>query len=144
MPTLYTGIEVHAPKQEVWQVLYQKEAWINWNTFLFDRDPTLPFKSNQVVRLSVWRSQPEEQTEFRPLVQVVQPEVCLSWVSEIPGFRGEYWFELQEIGVGRTKYIHREAFSGFLSRIFLPFIQQDEKRGMKRMARELKQYIEHF
>lgn len=144
MPTLYTEIEVNAPKQRVWQVLYHKETWSNWNTFLFDRDPTLPFKSNQVVRLSVWRSPSEEETEFQPLVKMVQPEVCLSWVSEIPGFRGEYWFELQEIGVRRTKYIHREAFSGWICRIFLPFIREDEKRGMNRMAQELKQYSEHF
>ncbi|EAW33889.1 SRPBCC domain-containing protein [Lyngbya sp. PCC 8106] len=144
MSTLYTEIEINASKQQVWRVLDQKEDWVTWNSFLFDRDSSLPFQVNQMVRLSVWRSPADQDTEFQAIVKVVQPQVCLSWVSEIPGFRGEYWFELQEIGVGRTKYIHREVFSGWLSRIFLPFICEDEKRGMERMARELKEYIEKF
>ncbi|ERT04817.1 polyketide cyclase / dehydrase and lipid transport family protein [Lyngbya aestuarii BL J] len=144
MSTLYTEIEINASKQQVWRVLDQKEEWRNWNSFLFDRDSSLPFQGNQMVRLSVWRSPADQDTEFQAIVKVVQPGVCLSWVSEIPGFRGEYWFELQDIGVNRTKYIHREEFSGWLSRIFLPFIREDEKRGMERMARELKRYIEKF
>jgi hypothetical protein len=144
MSTLYTEIEINASKQDVWRILYHKEEWRNWNSFLFDRDSSLPFQTNQMVRLSVWRSPADQDTEFQAIVKVVQPEVCLSWVSEIPGFRGEYWFELQDIGVDRTKYIHREEFSGWLSRIFLPFIREDEKRGMERMARELKRYLEKF
>jgi hypothetical protein len=53
-------------------------------------------------------------------------------------------FELQEIGVGRTKYVHKNHFSGILTRVFLPFIREDEKRGIQRMARELKRYVESF
>ncbi|WP_413160945.1 SRPBCC family protein [Capilliphycus salinus ALCB114379] len=144
MSTLYTEIEINADPQEVWRVLYHKENWVNWNSFLFDRDSSLGFEINKIVKLSVWRSPADEDTEFQSLVKVVQPPVCLSWVCEIPGFRGEYWFELQEIGVRRTKYIHREVFSGWLSRLFLPFIREDEKRGMERMARELKRYLEQY
>ncbi|MEA5500482.1 SRPBCC domain-containing protein [Limnoraphis robusta Tam1] len=142
MSTIYTEIEINASKQRVWQALYQKEDWVEWNSFLSDRDSSLPFEVNQILRLSVWRSPADEDTEFQAIVKVVQPAVCLSWVCEIPGFRGEYWFELQEIGEGRTKYIHREEFSGWISRVFLPFIREDEKRGMDRMARELKGYVE--
>jgi hypothetical protein len=53
-------------------------------------------------------------------------------------------FELQEIGVGRTKYIHKGNYSGILSRVFVPFIREDERRGIQRMARELKRYVENF
>ncbi|MGE5657282.1 MAG: SRPBCC domain-containing protein [Actinomycetota bacterium] len=142
MPSLHTEIEIDAPRQKVWRVLFHKEHWAEWNSFLCDRRPSVPFQPGQKVILSLWRSDDEEETEFQPRVTVVQPQVCLGWVSEIPGFRSEIIFELEEIGVGRTRYIHRENFSGWLTRVFLPFIREDEKRGMERMARELKRYVE--
>ncbi|HEY9707787.1 MAG TPA: SRPBCC domain-containing protein [Oculatellaceae cyanobacterium] len=144
MTSLYTEIDISAPKQQVWQVLFQKDRWKYWNTFLFDRDSEVPFMQGQEVFLSLRRLPHEEETEFEPLITRVQPNVCLSWISSIPGFRNEYVFELQEIGVGRTQYIHKNNYSGILTRVFLPFIREDEQRGIQRMARELKRYVEGF
>jgi hypothetical protein len=144
MASLYTEIDINAPKHKVWGVLLQKEQWKYWNTFLFDCDSNLPFQQGQEVSLSLRRLPKEEETEFEPLVTRIQPEVCLSWVSSIPGFRNEYVFELQEIGVGRTKYVHKNNYSGILTRVFLPFIREDELRGIQRMARELKRYVEGY
>ncbi|MBE9128780.1 MULTISPECIES: SRPBCC domain-containing protein [unclassified Coleofasciculus] len=144
MASLYTEIDINAPKQKVWQVLFQKERWKYWNTFLFDSDSKLPFQQGQELYLSLRRLPKDDETEFEPLVTQVLPGVCLRWVSSIPGFRNEYVFELQEIGVGRTKYVHQSNFSGVLTRLFLPFIRDDEHRGMQRMARELKRYVEQF
>lgn len=144
MASLYTEIDISAPKQQVWQVLFQKDRWKYWNTFLFDRDSEVPFLQGQEVFLSLRRLPHEEETEFEPLITRVQPNVCLSWISSIPGFRNEYVFELQEIGVGRTQYIHKNNYSGILTRVFLPFIREDEQRGIQRMARELKRYVEGF
>lgn len=144
MASLYTEVDINAPKHQVWQVLFQKDQWKHWNTFLFDCDSSVPFQKGQEVFLSLRRLPNEEETEFEPLVTRVQPNVCLSWVSSIPGFRNEYVFELQEIGVGRTKYVHKNNYSGILTRVFLPFIREDEQRGIQRMARELKRYVESF
>lgn len=144
MASFYAAIEINAPKQRVWQVLFHKERWQKWNTFLYDRDPDLPFEEGQEVLLSLRRLPEEEETEFEPIVTLVQPGACLSWVSAIPGFRNENVFELQEIGVGRTQYIHKDNYSGVLTRVFLPFIRQDQHQGMKRMARELKRYVERL
>lgn len=142
MPSLYAEIEINAPKYKVWQTLFRKEEWLKWNTFLYDCEPQHPFEQGEEVLLSLRRVPGEEETEFQPLITLIQPEVCLKWTSSIPGFHNEYEFELQEIGVNRTKYIHKEHFSGILTRVFLPFIRQDEQQGIKRMARELKRYVE--
>ncbi|NEP50883.1 MAG: SRPBCC domain-containing protein [Moorea sp. SIO3C2] len=144
MTSLYTDIDINVPRQKVWQILFHKQQWKYWNTFLFDCDSTLRFEQGKEVFLSLRRLPHEEETEFEPLVTQVQPGVCLSWVSSIPGFRSECVFDLQEIGVGRTKYIHKHSYSGILSRVFLPFIREDELRGLKRMAWELKRYAEGF
>ncbi|HAX89555.1 MAG TPA: hypothetical protein DCY91_25675 [Cyanobacteria bacterium UBA11370] len=144
MTSLYTEIDINAPKQRVWQVLFQKDQWKYWNTFLFDCDSRLRFEQGQEVSLSLRRLPNDEETEFEPLVTRIQPEMYLKWVSSIPGFRNEYVFELQEIGIGRTKYLHKSHFSGLLTRVFVPFIRDDEQRGMQRMARELKRYAERW
>ncbi|NEP61228.1 MAG: SRPBCC domain-containing protein, partial [Symploca sp. SIO2G7] len=106
MASFYTEIEINAPKHRVWQVLFQKDRWKYWNTFLFDCQSHVPFQQGKEVLLSLRRLPHEEETDFEALVTLVQPSVCLSWVSQIPGFRNEYVFELQEIGLRRTKYIH--------------------------------------
>lgn len=142
MASLYTEIEINAPKQRVWRALFQKDKWKHWNTFLFDCDSTQAFRQGQEVFLSLRRLPDEEETEFEPLVTLVKPDICLSWISSVPGFRNEYVFELQEIGVSRTKYVHKTHYSGMLTRIFLPFIREDERQGIQRMARELKRYVE--
>lgn len=144
MASLYTEIDINAPKQWVWQVLFQKDRWKHWNTFLYDCNSQVPFSQGREVFLSLRRLPYDEETDFKPLVTRVQPNISLAWVSSIPGFRNEYVFELQEIGVGRTKYVHRTHYSGILTRVFLPFIREDEQQGIKRMARELKRYVERL
>ena len=142
MVSIYTEIEINAPKDLVWQVLTNKSQWLYWNTFLFDSDPDRPLRQGEEVLLSLRRLPGEEEIEFQPLITLMQPAVCLRWFSAIPGLRNEYVFELQDIGAKRTKYIHYDRFSGVLRRLFLPFIRKDEHLGIKRMARELKYYVE--
>jgi hypothetical protein len=142
MPSLYTAIEIDAPKRAVWQALIQKDDWKYWNTYLYDCDPAQPLIEGKRVLLSIRRIAGETETEFEPIVTLVQPGLCLRWVSSIPGFVNETVFELQEIGRDRTQYIHQENFSGMLTRAILPFIRQDEQQGIKRMARELKRHVE--
>lgn len=142
MPSLYTEIEIHAPRAVVWQALIRKEDWLRWNTFLFDRTPTKPFAQGHAVLLSLRRVVGDEETEFEANVTLLQPDVCLHWVARAPGFKNEHSFELQDVGRGWTRYTHREQFSGLFTRLVWSMIRQDEQQGQKRMARELKSYVE--
>lgn len=144
MPSLYTKIEINAPRSAVWSALFNKQDWLKWNTFLYDLDPALPLAQGREVLLSLRRLPGEDETEFKPRIILLQPEVCLRWFYTAPGFNSEHVFELQDIGINRTQYIHRERISGALSRLFLPFIRQDEQQGLRRMAQELKHYVEQY
>jgi hypothetical protein len=143
MPSLYTEIEINSPRQAVWYLLFHKERWKYWNTFLYDCDPSKPFIQGEETLLALRRVPGEEEIEFQPLIILIQPGACLKWISTIPGFRNEHVFELQDLDRHRTKYVHRENFSGALSQVFLPFIRKDEQQGIRRMAWELKQYAEY-
>ena len=144
MPILYTEIAIAAARRRVWQTLSQKDRWLEWNTFLYDCSPHLPLVQGELVLLSARRVGGEAATEFEALVTLVQPQVCLKWVVQIPGFRHEQVFELQDIGPDRTQYIQQSYFSGPLCPLFLPFMRRDEQRGLDRMARQLKSYVESW
>lgn len=144
MPSLYTEIEIDAPKSVIWKAILEKDKWLKWNTFLYDRNPNLPFEQGRVVQLSLRRLREETETEFDPRITLLQPEFCLRWVSTAPGFRSEHSFELQEVDRHRTKYIHRESLSGMVTYFFLTFLRRDEQQGLRRMAWELKQYVEGY
>jgi hypothetical protein len=144
MPILYTEIVIHASRRRVWQALSQKNNWLYWNTFLYDCSPRQPLHQGEAVQLSVRRVEGDDETEFAAFVTLMQPPVCLKWVVQIPGFRHEQVFELQDLGRDRTQYIHQSHFSGPLCQLFLPFIRRDEHRGMQRMARQLKGYTENW
>lgn len=144
MPSLYAEITIDAPRAIVWQTLIRKENWLRWNTFLFDCNPDQPFQEGQTVLLSVRRMVGDDEIEFQPQVTLLQPTVCLQWVSTAPGFQNRHNFELQDVGVNRTKYRHQEHFSGVLTPVLLRFIRQDEQQGLRRMASELKRYVEYL
>lgn len=142
MPSFYTEIEINASRSLVWSALVCKQDWLRWNTFLYDLAPDRPFIKGQTTLLSMRRVGGDEETELQARVSLVQPNVCLKWSYSAPGFQSVHVFELQEIGIDRTKYTHQEKIAGVLSRVFIPFIRRDEQQGMKRMAWELKQYAE--
>ncbi|MBE9099291.1 SRPBCC domain-containing protein [Vacuolonema iberomarrocanum] len=142
MPSLYTDIEIRAPRRLVWQTLIRKEEWLRWNTYLYDLSPPQPLRENTAVRLSLRRAPRETETEIEPLVTLVQPGTSLQWIYSAPGFRSEHSFDLQDMGGDRTRYTHVVRFTGRLVTFFLPFVREDELQGMRRMAQELRRYVE--
>ncbi len=143
MPTLYAEIDINAPQSVVWDALIRKDQWRYWNTFLYDCDPGLTLARGNEIFLSMQRLEGDEETEFQPVITMMRSPYLMKWVSTIPGLRSEHVFELQETVPGRTRYIHRETFSGILSKVFLPFIRQDERQGLRRMAQQLKLHVEN-
>jgi hypothetical protein len=143
MPSFYSEVTINAPRFAVWDALVRKEEWHRWNTFLYDCDPNLMIQPGGEIFLALRRREGDDETEFQPRVVVVQTNRCLRWVARGPGFKSDHTFELEDIGPNRTKYIHQERISGLLSPVFLPFIRRDEKEGIRRMARQIKRYVEH-
>jgi hypothetical protein len=143
MPTLYAEIDINAPQSVVWEALTRKDQWRFWNTFLYDCDPSLQIARGGEIFLSMQRLEGDEETEFQPVITMLRPPYMMRWISTIPGLRCEHVFELRETVPGCTRYIHREIFSGVLSKVFLPFIRQDERQGLRRMSQQLKMHVEN-
>lgn len=143
MPTLYAEIDINAPQSVVWEALIRKDQWRFWNTFFYDCDPGLAIARGNEIFLAMQRLEGDEETELQPVITMLRAPYVMKWVSTIPGLRSEHVFELRETMPGRTHYIHRETFSGVLSKVFLPFIRQDERQGLRRMSQQLKMHVEN-
>ncbi len=142
MPTLYAEIDINAPQSMVWEALMRKDQWRYWNTFFYDCEPGIQIARGNELFLAMQRLEGDEETEFQPLITMLRPPSLMMWTASIPGLKTEHTFELQERMPGRTRYLHRETFSGILSKVFLPFIRQDERQGLRRMAQQLKIHVE--
>ncbi|MGF1535315.1 MAG: SRPBCC domain-containing protein [Elainellaceae cyanobacterium] len=145
MPCLHTTTDIRAERSQVWDALMDKRLWRRWNTFLYDRAPNVPLSLNASVKLAMQRVPQETKTQFEVRIVHLRPEVGLRWVAIAPGYRSEHQFELEDIGQtdgGYTRYHHQEIITGPMSRLIVPFIRQDELRGLRRMALELKRYVE--
>ena len=143
MPTLYAEIDINAPQTVVWEALMRKDQWRYWNTFFYDCEPGIQIARGNELFLAMQRLEGDEETEIQPLITMLRPPSLMKWTASIPGLKTEHTFELQERMPGRTRYLHRETFSGILSKVFLPFIRQDERQGLRRMAHQLKMHVEN-
>ena len=142
MPTIYTETIIYSPRQAVWEAIVYKDRWRFWNTFLYDCSPRVGFIPGRDVLLAVRRVPGDEPIEFRAKVQQVVEGYGIQWRAAIPGFVSEVSIELQDVGFDRTKYLYQEKISGIAGRFALSFIRDDQKRGMERMAQELRHYVD--
>lgn len=81
-----------------------------------------------------------------PTILRADPGRELRWRGSlpIPGlFQGEHVFELQPLGEDRTRFVHRERFSGLLvPLLWKKLLNVDTRAGFEAMNRALKQEAE--
>jgi hypothetical protein len=85
--------------------------------------------------------------EFKPDISYWHEKRQFAWVAKtgLPRiFDGEHFFELKDLGNGKTLLTNREEYRGVLSQIFrqLPMMKTAPE-GFKKMNLELKNYIEN-
>jgi hypothetical protein len=137
-----TTIEIDAPANAVWAVLMDFSRYSEWNPFI----RSIRGKAQQGEPLEIL-IQPPGGTgmTFRPIILALQPEAELRWLGRLmlPGiFDGEHQFQLEPIGEGRTRLIHREVFSGLLVPLLWRNLHTQTRQGFEAMNHALKQQAE--
>ena len=134
---VYTEIEIEASPETVWAVLADNENYPAWNPYHVQ----VTGKMSVGEQLIVYIHKPNgEKTSVKPHLLRLIPNQELTWGGGIHGlFYGEHVFLLEEIENGRSRLIHKEAFTG-LAVQFVPLEAIDE--GYALMNEALKQYIE--
>ncbi len=139
MRTIETEIEIDATPEAVWAVLTDFESYPEWNPFV----TRIEGEAIPGARLRVRIEPPGSRgMTFRPRLVVTEPNRRLEWLGRlvVPNlFDGRHEFRLERVD-GKTRFVHRETFSGLL----MPAVLDAEgvKAGFRAMNRALKSRVE--
>lgn len=142
MLEIRTEIEIAAAPDKVWNALTDFERMPRWNPYI--QKITGELKPGAVLSV---RAQPSGSlaSTFEPVVIKVDPGREFRWVGRL--FRvgildGEHIFTVEKISENRTRFVHREEFTGLLLPLHRIFRLAAGKRGFEEMNRALKAHIE--
>ncbi len=134
---IYTEIDIHTPRQVVWEILMNNKSYPTWNPYHVVVEGQL--KVGEQLSLVIHKPNNSE-IHIKPWVMDVIEFELLSWGGGVTGiFHGKHVFELQSINEFTTRLIHRETFSG----IAIPFAELDTiEEGYNLMNEALKRRAE--
>lgn len=136
-------IEINASVDKVWLAIIDFHNYKKWNSQLFYLGGSVEPKGKLHLKLSVQGTAPYE---FKPVISFWEENKRFAWLAKtgLPRiFDGEHFFELKDLGNGKTLLTNREEYRGVLSQLFkqLPMMKT-APIGFKKMNMELKSYIE--
>lgn len=136
-------IEINASTDKVWDAIIDFENYKNWNSQLAFLGGTVQPNGKLHLKLSAAGAKPYE---FKPDISYWQEKKQFAWIAQtgFPRiFDGEHFFELKDLGNGKTLLTNREEYRGVLSQLFrrLPMMKTAPE-GFKKMNLELKNHIE--
>lgn len=138
MRELRTEIIIQAPIEEVWKILMDFDRYPEWNPFVI----SILGKAKLRERLKVTLLNPNgKPTTFQPKVTLLKEHQVFGWLGSlwIVGlFDGHHTFEMQDIGPGKCRFLHREEFSGLLVPLFWKLIDTKVRAGFEAMNEKLK------
>ncbi len=140
--SLYTEIEISAPASAVWAELANTEKYPEWNPFVKRLSGELAVGNRLAVTI---QSEGNAAMDFSPTVLVSDENHELRWVGQLGFsgiFDGEHFFIMDETPEGTTLFRQGEHFSGMLSYVLFPFIEEDTENGFEAMNAALKARVE--
>ncbi len=144
MKLLETEIIIEAPAAKVWQVLTDFEKYPEWNPFIKEFDGEVKVGEKFKVNLHPPDSRP---MTFHPRCLVLNENREFRWLGHlfIKGiFDGEHVFELEELEVGRTRFIQKEYFRGILVPLMWNKVELGTRKGFIGMNQALKNRVEQI
>lgn len=137
MRELRTEIDIDARPEEVWEILMDFARYPDWNPFIRSISGDARVDSTIKVHLK-----PEGGMAMllEPKVIAADANRKFAWKGSllIGGiFDGQHEFILEKTDDGKTKFVHREEFSGILVPLLWRFLEKNTARGFNDMNRAL-------
>jgi hypothetical protein len=142
LKTIHTEIEINVPASNVWEILTDFDSYPQWNPFIRSFKGTPKPGKRFKVRMHPPGGKP---MTFQPVCLKLEPGRELRWLGHvlIRGiFDGEHIFELEEIVPGKTRFIQRENFRGFLVPLIWNSVEANTRQGFEAMNTKLKERAE--
>lgn len=136
-------IEINVSIEKVWAAIIDFESYKNWNSQLTFLGGSVQPNGKLHLKLSAAGANPYE---FKPDISYWQENKQFAWIAKtgLPRiFDGEHFFELKDLGNGKTLLTNREEYRGVLSQLFkqLPMMKTAPD-GFRKMNSELKNFLE--
>lgn len=136
---LQTEITINTAADKIWQILTDFNNYKNWNPFIYEASGKLEVGNTLSIQL--------QQTQFSPLVQIVQENQYFSWKGKlfIAGlFDGYHYFKIEPISENTCRVTQGEKFSGILVPFLRSKLQSVTKNGFIAMNEALKSQAENL
>ena len=141
MKSIKTEIVINAPKERVWGVLTDFEAYPNWNPFIVSIKGKLAV-GNRVENTLL---SGQKKMVFKPVVLSVVPGKYFDWLGSlfVKGiFDGHHYFEIEELAPGQVKLTQGENFTGLFSSMIINKIGDDTRHNFTSMNEAIKKLAE--
>ena len=141
MSSLRTEIVINASPEKIWNILTDFENYEKWNPFIIHSSGQ-PKKGTRLVNTM---KNGESNMTFKPRITDVQPHKRFEWLGSLffrGLFDGRHFFELEEVGRGKTKLTQGEYFSGILNKMVLKRIGEQTRLGFIGMNEAIKKKAE--
>lgn len=141
--TIRSQIDIDATPEAVFDILTDLERYPEWNPFTPHIDSTL--EPGAPVRMQVRMRDGNRLMKQVEYVTANERPVKLCWGADIPLrtlLRADRCQTLERLPDGRTRYVCRDDFSGWLTSIVLRFFGPAVQRGFNDCAVALKKRAE--
>ncbi len=142
MKELYSVIEIEAPAQKVWEILFDFDSYPEWNPFI--RKIKGKVEEGQKIEAFL-QPQGSKGMSFSPRIVKVEPYREFRWLGRfiLPKlFDGEHIFELKELKSNKTLFVQREKFRGILVPMIMKNFGEKTQKGFEEMNKALKERAE--
>lgn len=142
MKEIKTEIIINATPEKVWNVLTDFESYPNWNPFIRSVEGEVFEGSVFSVKLQPLGGR---SMKFKPICLTYHENLEFSWLGKLMTkgiFDGKHCFELTAIEGGKTKFIQREEFKGFLVPLFWKKLDVNTRWSFEMMNDKLKETVE--
>lgn len=142
MKEIKTEIIIDASPDKVWKVLTDFKAYPSWNPFITSVEGEVFEGSRFKVKIQPLGS---SGMQFKPVCLSFNENVEFSWLGKLVTkgvFDGKHCFELIALDDGKTKFIQREEFKGFLVPLFWKKLDVNTRWSFEMMNDKLKETVE--
>ncbi len=137
-----TTVEIERPAKQVWAVFSDFPTYPDWNPFITQISGEMtPGNELKVTILPPGG----EAMDFTPTVTEFIPMRRFAWLGHvgIPRlFDGAHYFEVEDLGNGRSRFIQGEEFRGVLVPFLKPKLDGQTLDGFEAMNEALKGRVE--
>ena len=118
MKVFQADIEINAPIDVVWQHLIDFSGYPAWNPFVTWAEGSLQEGAEVIFKVGA------QTMDYKARIVTVKPQEEFTWVglTPVPGLTPRYIRKVEAINAHRTRFMHRDEFSGFLVPMLSPVL----------------------